>query len=205
MSALKRRVHEAGADTQVCPYAGWRCCIYFSKTIIQSEVFSLDPFSRAITLSQEGRENMLPYDYLVFALGRRLAVEHIPGLAQHGRHPLTVGDALKFREAINGFDRGHAVIGYCPDSRLSVPVYETAFALDRALADLPEVPELAFITVPAPSVMTSRDNARIVACARCVWSRGDLPKLALKARRRLIAVTFCALATLCCAISRSAI
>ena len=102
---------------------------------VQAEVFSLDPFSRAVIALRGGREVRLPYDYLVFALGRRLAVERVPGLALHAHHLLTVGDALKFREAIKSFERGHAVIGYCPDSRLSVPVYETAFALDRALRE----------------------------------------------------------------------
>jgi len=102
---------------------------------VQAEVFSLDPGSRAVIVSREGREARLPYDYLVFALGRRLAVEQVPGLAIHAHHVLTVGDAVKFRETIAGFERGHAVIGYCPESRLSVPVYETAFALDRALRE----------------------------------------------------------------------
>jgi len=109
----------------------------FSRRIefIQAEVLSLDPFSHSVIASREGREVRLPYDYLVFALGRRLAVERVPGLALHAHHLLTVGDALKFREAIKSFVGGRAVIGYCPDSRLSVPVYETAFALDRTLRD----------------------------------------------------------------------
>lgn len=102
---------------------------------IQAETLSVEPFSREILALQEGREITLPYDYLVFALGRRLASERVPGLARHAHHPLTVGNALKFREAIKGFERGHAVIGYCPDSRLSAPVYETAFALDRTLRE----------------------------------------------------------------------
>ncbi len=102
---------------------------------VQAEVFSLDPTLHAVIAAREGREVRLPYDYLVFALGRRLAVERVPGLSLHAHHLLTVGDALKFREAIKNFDGGHAVIGYCPDSRLSVPVYETAFALDRALRE----------------------------------------------------------------------
>lgn len=102
---------------------------------VQAEVFSLEPFSRAAVALREGREIRLPYDYLVFALGRRLAVERVPGLSLHAHHLLTVGDTLRFREAVKSFERGHAVIGYCPESRLSVPVYETAFALDRALRE----------------------------------------------------------------------
>src|SRR5262245_3660678 len=102
---------------------------------IQAEIITLDPGSRAVVALSEGREVRLRYDYLVFALGRRLAIKRVPGLALNARHLLTVGDALKFREAIKSFDGGRAVIGYCPDSRLSVPVYETAFALDRTLRE----------------------------------------------------------------------
>jgi NADPH-dependent 2,4-dienoyl-CoA reductase/sulfur reductase-like enzyme len=65
--------------------------------------------------------------------GRRLAAERIPGFFEHAHHLLTVGAALKFGEAIKDFHGGHAVIGYCQDARLAVPVYETAFALDRLL------------------------------------------------------------------------
>jgi len=102
---------------------------------IQAEILSLDPGSRAVVAWREKREFRLPYDYLVFALGRGLAIERVPGLALRAHHPLTVGDALKFREAIKSFEGGQAVIGYCPESRLSVPVYETAFALDRMLRE----------------------------------------------------------------------
>jgi NADH dehydrogenase FAD-containing subunit len=101
----------------------------------QAEIASLNPDSRSITALQGKREIKLPYDYLVFALGRRLAIESIPGLAQHSHHMLSVGCALKFREAIKCFERGHAVIGYCTESRLNVPVFETAFALDRAMRE----------------------------------------------------------------------
>ncbi|HKQ77595.1 MAG TPA: FAD-dependent oxidoreductase [Blastocatellia bacterium] len=102
---------------------------------VQAEILSLDHGSRAVIALRGGREVKLSYDYLVFALGRRLAVEQVPGLSLHAHHLLTVGDSLKFREAIKSFKGGHAVIGYCPDSRLSVPVYETAFALDRDLRE----------------------------------------------------------------------
>jgi sulfide:quinone oxidoreductase len=102
---------------------------------LRAEVVSIDPDARHVLGLQGKREIRLPYDYLIFALGRRLAVERIPGFSLHAHHPLTVASALRFREAIQQFHRGHAVIGYCPESRLAVPVYETAFALDRAMRE----------------------------------------------------------------------
>jgi sulfide:quinone oxidoreductase len=104
-------------------------------TFLQAEIVALDPSAQLVTGLQGAREIQLPYDYLIFALGRRLAIEKIPGFMAHAHHLLTVDAALRFREAIKDFHSGHAVIGYCPDSRLATPVYETAFALDRAMRE----------------------------------------------------------------------
>jgi sulfide:quinone oxidoreductase len=100
---------------------------------IQAEFRALEPAVRSVLLQQGERRFSLDYDYLIFALGRRLAAERIAGLTEYAHHLLTVGDALRFGEAVKNFQRGEAVIGYCPGARLAAPVYETAFALDRAL------------------------------------------------------------------------
>ena len=71
------------------------------------------------------------YDWLVFALGRRLATEQVPGFFEYSHHLLNVAATLKFREALRTFSRGHIVLGYCPGARLPVPLFETAFALSR--------------------------------------------------------------------------
>lgn len=102
---------------------------------IQAEIAYPDPERREVVIPHGAYKGRMPYDYCVFALGRRLATEQVPGFYEHANHLLTTGAALKFREALQGFHRGHAVIGYCHDARLSVPVFETAFALDRMLRD----------------------------------------------------------------------
>ncbi|HYJ45354.1 MAG TPA: hypothetical protein VEV81_01985, partial [Pyrinomonadaceae bacterium] len=56
-----------------------------------------------------------------------------PGFQSHAHHLLTPAAALKFGRAVGEFQEGRAIIGYCPGARLAVPVYETAFALSRAL------------------------------------------------------------------------
>ena len=102
---------------------------------LQAEIIEIDPNARQVRGLQGNREIELPYDYLIFALGRRLAIERIPGFVAHAHHPLSVDAALRFREVLKDFRQGRAVIGYCPESRLAVPVYETAFALDRAMRE----------------------------------------------------------------------
>ncbi|MBO0725713.1 MAG: FAD-dependent oxidoreductase [Blastocatellia bacterium] len=117
--------------------------------LMQAEVASYDPDKRYVVIPRGRVEQRLAYDYLVFALGRRLATERVPGFFKHAHHLLTVGAALKFGEAIKGFHGGHAVIGCCEDARLAVPVYETAFALDRLLRARGER-DRARITVVSP-------------------------------------------------------
>lgn len=71
------------------------------------------------------------YDYLVIALGRRLATEKTPVFFEYAHHLLGTKAALKFGEAVSDFRAGQIIIGIYPDGRLPVPVCETAFALAR--------------------------------------------------------------------------
>ena len=122
---------------------------------IEAEVARIDPFERRVTIAHGEVEGKLPYDYLIFALGRRLATERITGFYENAHHLLSVDKALKFGKAIAQFHEGHAVIGQCPDARLPVPVYETAFALSRSLKERGER-ERVRITVVSPDALGSQ-------------------------------------------------
>ena len=102
---------------------------------LQAEVTRITPYDHRVHLAHGEVEGEMPYDYLICALGRRLATERIPGFFEHAHHLLKVDAALKFGEALSAFDKGEVVIGYCPGGRLAVPVYETAFALSRLLTE----------------------------------------------------------------------
>lgn len=102
---------------------------------LQGDITSLNPGDRSVVIDDVRFERRLEYDYLLLALGRRLATESVKGFSQRAHHLLSVGAALKFGEAIKGFHKGHAVFGYCQDARLAVPVFEAAFALDRYLRE----------------------------------------------------------------------
>ena len=116
---------------------------------LQGEVARLDPHARRAIITHGEFEGELHYDYLIYALGRRLATERVPGFFEHAHHLLNVDAALKFGEAARNFHEGHAVIGSCPGARLSVPVYETAFALSRLLEERGER-ERVKITIVTP-------------------------------------------------------
>jgi sulfide:quinone oxidoreductase len=102
---------------------------------IEAEVARIDPYERKVTIAHGEVEGKLPYDYLIFALGRRLATERISGFYEHAHHLLTIDKAIRFGKAIANFHDGRAVIGQCAGARLPIPVYETAFALARLLEE----------------------------------------------------------------------
>jgi sulfide:quinone oxidoreductase len=122
---------------------------------IEAEIARIDPLERKVVVAHGELEGKLNYDYLVFALGRRLATERISGFYEHAHHLGDVNDALKFGRAIAEFHGGRAVIGECPGARLPVPVYETAFALARLLGERGER-EQTRITVVSPEPFSAQ-------------------------------------------------
>ncbi|MCM3904493.1 MAG: FAD-dependent oxidoreductase [Pyrinomonadaceae bacterium] len=118
-------------------------------SFIEAEVARIDPDARTVTTAHGETEGKHFYDYLIYALGRRLATERIPGFYEHAHHLLDVDKALKFAKAVENFNEGRAVIGQCPEARLPVPVYETAFALSRLLEER-GVRDRARITIVDP-------------------------------------------------------
>lgn len=100
---------------------------------VQAQVAHASPDARRVRLAGGEFDGELPYDFLIFALGRRLATERIPGFFEHANHLLDVEAAIKFGAAAAKFERGRAIVGHCLDARLPVPAFETAFALSRQL------------------------------------------------------------------------
>jgi sulfide:quinone oxidoreductase len=129
---------------------------------IEAEVARVDPRARKATLTGGDIVGDIKYDYLVYALGRRLATERVPGFFEHAHHLLGVRAAERFGAAAREFRSGHAVIGSCPGARLDVPVYETAFALARQLS---ERGDHARITVVSPEYPSARPGGAELARA----------------------------------------
>lgn len=117
---------------------------------IEAEVARIETEEKRVAIAHGEVEGNLPYDYLVFALGRRLATERISGFYEHAHHLLNLDKAIKFGKALANFHEGRAVIGQCAGTRLPVPVYETALALSRMLEEKGER-ERVSITVVSPN------------------------------------------------------
>jgi len=102
---------------------------------IEGEVARINPDERKVIIAHGEVEGHLAYDYLIYALGRRLATERISGFYEHAHHLMNVDHAQRFGRAITNFKGGYAVIGQCAEARMPVPVYETAFALSHLLEE----------------------------------------------------------------------
>jgi sulfide:quinone oxidoreductase len=136
---------------------------------IEAEVARIDPVERIVTIAHGEVEGRLGYDYLIFALGRRLATERIPGFYEHAHHLLNVDKAIKFGKAVNTLQEGRVVFGQCPEARLPVPVYESAFALSSLLEEKGKR-ENVRITVVSPTTLEAElgDDAAAAALKKAL-------------------------------------
>ena len=98
---------------------------------VQSEVIKLNLDLKRVQVAGKDFDGEISYDYLVIAMGRRLATEKIGGFFEHAHHLLGMTAALKFGEAVKSFEKGSIVVGLAPEAFLPVPVCETAFALSK--------------------------------------------------------------------------
>ena len=141
---------------------------------LQGEVARLDPHARRAIITQGDFEGELGYDFLIYALGRRSATERVPGFFEHAHHLLSVDGALKFREALRGFHQGHAVVGYCPGARLSVPAYETAFALSHLREESGASESRMRITLLSPEPRAESGGASLAAILQADLGRQQI-------------------------------
>lgn len=98
---------------------------------VEGETVNINPNRRAVKIAGADFNGDLHYDFLIAAVGRRLATEKTPGFFEHAHHLLGTKAALKFGGAVKEFKAGEIIVGLCPEARLPVPVCETAFALAR--------------------------------------------------------------------------
>ncbi len=115
---------------------------------VEGEVLHLKPEIKRVQVAGKEFNGDLSYDYLVVAMGRRLATEKIPGFFEHAHHLLGVNAAKKFGKAVDEFDHGNIVVALSPEASLPVPVCETAFSLANLKKDSPTKPVNITVVFP---------------------------------------------------------
>ena len=98
---------------------------------VHGEVIELKPEIKRVKVVDDDFNGEISYDFLVIAVGRRLATEKIGGFFEHAHHLLGIKSALRFGEAVENFQKGNIVVGLAPNAFLPVPVCETAFAVSK--------------------------------------------------------------------------
>ena len=98
---------------------------------VHGQLIRLDTQKKSARIAGDDVNGDIAYDYVVLAMGRRLATEHTPGFFEYASHLLGVKAAKHFGDKVRDFKEGTIVLGSCPDGRLPVPVCEAAFALAR--------------------------------------------------------------------------
>lgn len=114
---------------------------------VQGEVVKINTSLKRVQVAGNDFNGDISYDYLVIALGRRLATEKVRGFYEYARHLLDVSSALEFGEAIRDFRKGKIIVGMSPQSFLPAPVCETAFALSYKFKQEIENNEVSLVIV----------------------------------------------------------
>lgn len=97
---------------------------------VKAEVRRIDPISKVVETDSEA----IKADYLVIALGAKLAPELVPGLPEAGYNIYEWEDALSFGRALTEIDKGRicVLIARTPFKCPAAP-YEAAFLIDEVL------------------------------------------------------------------------
>lgn len=101
---------------------------------VQGEILRIDAARQTVEVYGDDFTGDVHYDFLIIAIGRRLATEKVNGFFEFAHHFLGAKSALKFRQAVEEFEQGKIIVGLCPQAQLPVPVCETALALARKFA-----------------------------------------------------------------------
>lgn len=141
---------------------------------VQGEAVRLDAESRSVSVDKEDYTVNVHYDYLVIALGRRLATEKTPGFYEHAHHLLGVEAALKFGAAVKGFRGGRIVVGMCPGAHLPVPACETAFALARRFETEISEKKISIMVVFPETVREAFGGAKIYEELEWAFAKYDI-------------------------------
>ncbi len=126
---------------------------------VQGEVIKLNTNLKRVKVTGDDFDGEISYDFLVIAMGRRLATEKVRGFFEHAHHLLGTKAALKFGEAVDNFEKGQIIVGLAPEAFLPVPVCETAFSLARKFEEQIESGEVSINVVFPESVQQAFGGA----------------------------------------------
>lgn len=141
---------------------------------IEGEAIRVNADRKTVYVAKGDFTGDISYDYLVIAVGRRLATEKAPGFFEHAHHLLSPTAALKFRKAVEDFHGGNIVVGMCPGASLPVPVCETAFALASRFEKEISERKISVMVLFPESVREAFGGAEIYGEIEWAFSKHDI-------------------------------
>ncbi len=118
----------------------------------QERINSIDPVLKIVTTDKGNYEA----DLLVVALGADYDIDSTPGLAEAGNEFYSFSGAVKLREIIPGFSRGHAIVGVtsapfkCPPAPSEAALLLHDDLLKRGVRDNCEISIVMPFGLPIP-------------------------------------------------------
>jgi sulfide:quinone oxidoreductase len=128
---------------------------------IEGEVVDIKANLKLVRVIGKDFNGEISYDYLVIAMGRRLATEKVHGFFEYAHHLLGVHAAQEFGEAIRTFEQGNIVVGLAPQALLPVPACEAAFALARRFKNEIEVRRISLTIVFPETIAAAFGGAQL--------------------------------------------
>ncbi len=94
---------------------------------LHAEVKEVEPQSKTVLTSH----GPIAYDKLIVAMGEKLAVEEVPGMAEYGHNVCSLRGAMRLKEALETWNGGPTVIGWSQFVQTGGPAFEVAVELRR--------------------------------------------------------------------------
>ncbi len=148
-SKLDAMFHRLTPDAIRVPY---KSIVKPGVRFVQDTITEIDPTTKRVTTAGQVYEA----DILVIALGADYDMAATPGLAEFGNEFYTVAGALKIRDVLPSFTKGHAIVGVCSTPYKCPPApSETAlmlhdYLLQRGLRDACQISFVTPFDTPIP-------------------------------------------------------
>jgi sulfide:quinone oxidoreductase len=148
-SKLDAMFHHADPCSIRLPYAK---IVKSGVRFVQDQIVAIDPENKRVTTTK----GVYEADVLVVALGADYDLAATPGLVEAGNEFYTVSGALRLREVLPTFTKGHAIVGVCsspfkcPPAPCEAALMLHDFLTKRGVRDACRISLISPFRVPIP-------------------------------------------------------
>ncbi len=155
---------------------------------LQESITSIDPQARRVT-TQNG---IYDADVLVVALGADYDIGATPGLVEGGNEFYSVAGAVKFRDVLPNFSKGHAIVGVasapfkCPPAPSEAALLLHDYLTKRGVRDACTISLVMPFGIPIPPSPATSEALMAAFAERGITFHGDRTIKALDPARHIV-------------------